>query len=177
MKPDVRPRRFKLEENRILLSDDPLISRQKNEIITGLNISLVKLSLQIRQRLNLIDKHLDTRKVDSGKNTHQGCLFPIGYGVGGVIVFFLMALIAFLAVYFDKIRLRQKICWDRVGIFAFLGVIPYVRYLIIHHHVWYHYFFTYRAQAATVMALCFAIAEVVRIKPQADAHGADAGFC
>ena len=40
--------------------------------VSPVNISLVKLSLQIRQRLNLIDKHLDTRKVDSGKNTHQG---------------------------------------------------------------------------------------------------------
>ena len=56
MKPDVRPRWFKLEENRILLSDDPLISRQKNEIIPSLNIGLVKVPLQIRQRLNLIDQ-------------------------------------------------------------------------------------------------------------------------
>ena len=92
-----------------------------------------------------------------------GCLFPIGYGVGGVAAFFLMAIMSFLAVYFDKIRARQEICWDRVGIFAFLGVIPYVRYLIIHHHVWYHYFFTYRAQAATVMAMYFIVAELVEI--------------
>lgn len=35
-----------------------------------------------------------------------------------------------------------------------LGLLPYLRYMVLNNHSYLHEFFTYRAQAATVLALC-----------------------
>ena len=37
---------------------------------------------------------------------------------------------------------------------ALLGLVPYLRYIVLSNHSYLHEYFTYRAQAATVMALC-----------------------
>lgn len=37
---------------------------------------------------------------------------------------------------------------------AVLGLVPYLRYIVLSNHSYLHEYFTYRAQAATVMALC-----------------------
>ena len=93
------------------------------------------------------------------------CLFPIGNGVIGAVVTFLAILIfVFLPVLSDRVRLRQSIRWSQVGLYAGLGLVPYIRYMIIPHHSWVHSFFTYRAQAASILALCFIVAEVVEIR-------------
>lgn len=43
-----------------------------------------------------------------------------------------------------------------------LGVVPYVRYAVLNNHSYLHDFFTYRAQAATVLALITAIGAAMR---------------
>lgn len=42
-------------------------------------------------------------------------------------------------------------------IMLILGCIPYLRYLVLSNHSYLHEFFTYRAQAAAVLALCGAV--------------------
>ncbi len=87
-------------------------------------------------------------------------LFPIGYGAPGavaaVIILIGMAYVAF--VYRKKNPdIRQII------IYAVIGLIPYVRYLVLHNHSYIHRFFTCRAQMVTVMATVLIICELTGI--------------
>ena len=79
-----------------------------------------------------------------------GCLFPLGYGAIGGIIF--IALMIF-AAYRGYVYKRGSINGCLVTALAVMGVIPYIRYIVLHNHSYIHYFFTYRAQAATVMAI------------------------
>ena len=45
-------------------------------------------------------------------------------------------------------------------LFGVLGLVPYVRYLVLHNHAWLHCFFTYRAQLATVLAVVMILEEM-----------------
>lgn len=87
-------------------------------------------------------------------------LFPIGYGAPGavaaIIILIGMAYVAF--VYRKKDRdIRQIITY------AVIGLIPYVRYLVLHNHSYIHRFFTCRAQMVTVMATVLIICELTGI--------------
>ena len=44
------------------------ICREKNQIISGLDVCLIEAPLEVRQWLNLINKCIDTLKIDSGEN-------------------------------------------------------------------------------------------------------------
>ena len=90
-------------------------------------------------------------------------LFPIGYGIVGKVAVLLGLVAVIVLIYRNSISMRENINNCAVALYLLLGTVPYIRYVAIRFHAWYHYFFTYRAQAATVMALCFAIAEVVRV--------------
>lgn len=65
-----------------------------------------------------------------------------------------------------RIGLRRQINGGAIGLYAFVGIIPYVRYLVLHNHSYVHFFFTYRAQAATIMALFFILLELVEWIPK-----------
>ena len=80
------------------------------------------------------------------------CLFPLEYGVTGVFVG--VGLFVF-ALYMGYVHYGKK--EDKKYIFAYVlvAVVPYVRYIVLHNHAYLHYFFTYRAQLATVMAVVF----------------------
>ncbi len=88
-----------------------------------------------------------------------GCLFPLGYGTAGLLIGIglLMA-----AVYVGYVYHGKSIAGDRILVYAVIGLVPYVRYLILHNHSFLHCFFTYRAQAATVMAAIFILGELTR---------------
>ena len=95
------------------------------------------------------------------------CMFPLSYGMAGSIFGASVILFGvFLPVLFDRIRLKEKIRLYNIGIYAVLGIVPYIRFITISHHSWYHYSFTYRAQAASVLALCFIILELVQLNPR-----------
>ena len=79
-----------------------------------------------------------------------GCLFPLGYGAIGGMIF--IALIIF-AAYRGYVYKRGSINGYLVTALSVMGVIPYIRFIGLHNHSYLHYFFTYRAQAATVMAI------------------------
>ena len=87
----------------------------------------------------------------------MGCLFPLEYGTLGVLV--VLVLVVF-GSYVGYVYQKKSVCRDRVALFAALGLIPYVRYLVLHNHAWLHCFFTYRAQLATVLAAVMIVEEL-----------------
>ncbi len=80
------------------------------------------------------------------------CLLPLEYGVTGVFVgvgLFVLALFVGY-VYYGKKEDKRYIL-----IYLLIALVPYVRYVVLHNHAYLHYFFTYRAQIATVVAVIF----------------------
>lgn len=77
------------------------------------------------------------------------CLFPLCF-INYKLTFF----IAVIFVLFTFIFLTRKEKNIQLSILLFkIGLIPYVRYILINGHSSLHYFFTYRAQFATIMAI------------------------
>lgn len=96
-------------------------------------------------------------------------LFPFGYGRVGGIIFFAMAFgFFFISVCRDRIALKKTWNKKRNLLYCVIGLIPYIRFLVLSQHSYRHYFFTYRAQAATILALCFIILELVEWNPRKD---------
>ena len=94
-------------------------------------------------------------------------LFPLEYGLSGAILILVFVAAAFVfPVATGRVVLRKKIDGKKIGIYAVLGLIPYVRYLVLANHSFIHYFFTYRAQAATILAICFILFELVEVIPK-----------
>lgn len=85
------------------------------------------------------------------------CLFPLEYGTLGVLT--MLALVVF-GSYVGYVHQKKTVRWDRVLLFALLGLVPYVRYLVLHNHAWLHCFFTYRAQLSTVLAVVMILEEM-----------------
>lgn len=102
-------------------------------------------------------------------------LFVFDYGLAGAITLVvLIILFVVIPVWKNWVSVKTQINKSRMLLFACLGLVPYVRYLVLHNHSYGHYCFTYRAQAASVMALCFVILELldIRIKREAVLEGA-----
>ncbi|MCI7768023.1 MAG: hypothetical protein MSJ26_08625 [Oscillospiraceae bacterium] len=74
---------------------------------------------------------------------------------GRVAVCLLLTVLVFGGVYL----IFRKKTHDRdfAVIMLILGAVPYLRYLVLSNHSYLHEFFTYRAQAAAVLALCAAV--------------------
>ena len=89
-----------------------------------------------------------------------GCLFPAGYGVAGAIAGFLLVLAAAYAGYVYHVKSFDT---RRILLLAVTALIPYVRYLVLHNHSYIHFFFTYRAQVATIMAIVLIISELTGV--------------
>lgn len=78
------------------------------------------------------------------------CLFPFEYGAVGL--FAGIALVIF-AVYIGYVYHGKHIDKKWILLYALIGLIPYIRYVVLHNHSYLHCFFTYRAQMATVLAI------------------------
>lgn len=85
------------------------------------------------------------------------CLFPLGYGGFGAFAGIMLVIIA---AYIGYVYHRKDYDSAFVMICTVIALIPYVRYFVLHNHAYLHCFFTYRAQAATVLAAVFIIAEL-----------------
>lgn len=85
------------------------------------------------------------------------CLFPLEYGTLGVLAG--LALVIF-GSYVGYVYQKKSVHWDRVILFGILGLVPYVRYLVLHNHAWIHCFFTYRAQLAAILAAVMIVEEL-----------------
>jgi len=72
--------------------------------------------------------------------------------VGAILICVALAYIAY-------VYRRKEFDVRTVILYAALGLIPYIRYVILHNHSYMHRFFTCRAQMATVMAVILIIFE------------------
>lgn len=86
-----------------------------------------------------------------------GCLFPFGYGGFGAFVGILLVV---FAAYIGYVYHRKDFDKSFILLCISVSLIPYLRYLILHNHSYIHFFFTYRAQASTVLAVVFIISEL-----------------
>ncbi|MGN0695575.1 MAG: hypothetical protein ACI4J5_02280 [Oscillospiraceae bacterium] len=69
------------------------------------------------------------------------------------------------ALYLLRIRGNIK-AKELVTVLLILGAVPYIRYIVLNNHSYLHDFFTYRAQAASVLALMTAIGAAYRKPPK-----------
>lgn len=89
---------------------------------------------------------------------NMGCLFPFDYGiVGGITGAGLLLFIAYIVYVYHKKNVSSKL----LLLYAIIGFVPYVRYLVLHNHSYIHFFFTYRAQMGTVLAVVLMMDEVI----------------
>lgn len=100
---------------------------------------------------------------------------PLQYGLlGGTLFILAVFTLLFIPVILNRVALRKYINGNKIAIYALIGLIPYVRYLILHNHAVQHSFFTYRAQAASILALCFIILELIEpVRKAVNPHGSD----
>lgn len=69
-----------------------------------------------------------------------------------IIVGLILTALIFGGIYF--IFRRRRLNKPVTLICLILGLLPYLRYMVLNNHSYLHEFFTYRAQAASVLALC-----------------------
>lgn len=80
------------------------------------------------------------------------CLFPLEYGVGGVLI---GVGLVFFAFYVGYVHYGKKEDKKYILIYVLIAIIPYIRFVVLHNHAYLHYFFTYRAQIASIIAVIF----------------------
>lgn len=74
---------------------------------------------------------------------------PIGKG----ILFLSLILLIILSIIYLFYKRGSQM--QTLGLALLLGIIPYIRYLVLSNHSYIHYFFTYRAQLVTWVALFY----------------------
>ena len=87
------------------------------------------------------------------------CLFPSGYVTAAAVMAAaapaVTVCVCVILACRKKLVLSRMREWKRfAGLCAVIAVIPYLRYICLGNHSYIHYFFTYRAQAVTVFAVC-----------------------
>lgn len=97
------------------------------------------------------------RYITGAVTRNIGCLFPFEYGVAGKIA---GAALLLAVIYVAYVYHRKQICKEWILLYAFVGLVPYVRYIVLHNHSYLHFFFTYRAQMATVLAVVLILEEL-----------------
>jgi hypothetical protein len=91
-------------------------------------------------------------------------LFVFGYGMpGAILTLILFFCFVFLPIVLNRITLKRQIQKQWVFLYLIIGIIPFLRFVVISGHSAGHSWFTYRAQAASVMALILAFYELVEI--------------
>ena len=85
------------------------------------------------------------------------CLFPVGYGAFGAFAAILLLVFAAYRGYVYHVRDLDR---GFILLCVIIGLIPYIRYLVLHNHSYLHCFFTFRAQAATVLAVIMILGEL-----------------
>lgn len=86
------------------------------------------------------------------------CLFPFEYGVAGA---FLGIAIVIIILYIGYVYHGSNIDAKDIMLFLIIGLIPYIRYVVLRNHSYIHYFFTYRAQLATIISVVIILDKLV----------------
>lgn len=87
------------------------------------------------------------------------CLFPFEYGIIGALTGITLILVV---IYTGYVYHGNHIDRKRVLLYVLIGLIPYIRYVVLHNHSYLHCFFTYRAQMATILAVILIVNELVK---------------
>ena len=91
-------------------------------------------------------------------------MLPFDLGsIPSVVILILIVFLVFVLKCMNMIYLKTPS--HHFYIYLIMGVIPYLRFFILAHHSWAHYFFTYRAQVVTILALFFIVMEFIGVKP------------
>ena len=117
----------------------------------------------IQEHLGSVDELPVITVIWQGLQRNILSLFPFNYGLVGAIVFFAAALIVMLMVMQNRMTMRQRVDRSWVRLYLLLGSIPFIRFVVIRHHSWFHYFFTHRALASSILSLCFIVLELVQL--------------
>ena len=89
-------------------------------------------------------------------------LSTLNYGmIGAALTILLFFCLIFLPVVLNKITLKKHIQKEWGMLYLLIGMIPYLRFIVLSGHSAVHSWFTYRAQAASIMAFIFAFYELV----------------
>ena len=86
------------------------------------------------------------------------CIFPLDYGLTGVII---AGVLFVIILYFTYVYHKRKIDWKYIIFFLVLGFVPYLRILVMRNHSVLHYFFVHRALCISVFAFLIAVADVI----------------
>ena len=116
-------------------------------------------------------EHVEERMGGSvGVPLPQFLLQAVGRNVGcllsplrGRAKLWLLGALLFVLAYVCYVYHRKNVDRRARRMFLLLGSLPYVRFLLLHNHAWIHYFFTFRVQAAAILALWFLLWEVIEI--------------
>lgn len=99
------------------------------------------------------------RYLSSAISNNIKCLFPLEYGIIGAFTGIAMVL---FVIYTGYVYHRNKIDWKYILLYALIGLIPYIRYVVLRNHSYLHNFFTYRAQLATVLAIVLILEQLTK---------------
>ena len=88
-------------------------------------------------------------------------VFPMGYGALGTAIACAALLFAVYVGYVYRRKTCDKALLTRL---AAVGAVPYLRYLALANHSYLHYFFTFRAQLAALLAAALILGELVERK-------------
>ncbi len=92
---------------------------------------------------------------------NTGCMIPFCFGTAGII----LGIIVLLGcIYSGYVYRRGTAIRAAVIIYALTGLIPFVRFMVIRNHSVLHYFFTFRALMAFVLAVILIMGELLRKK-------------
>ncbi len=83
-------------------------------------------------------------------------LLPSGFGVTGIVI---SVVLLIMVAYHCFVYAKQSYNKGLIGVYIIIALLPYIRYLVLHNHSMIHYFFTYRAQFATLMAIALIVNE------------------
>ena len=119
---------------------------------------LPDLTAHIEERLGADFYHVGELRLLTGAVTRNvACLFPLNYGLVGVLAALALAV---FAVYYAFVYRRPGYDARLLLTLSAAGLLPYARYLALRSHSYIHCFFTYRAQMATVLAAVLILAEL-----------------
>lgn len=84
---------------------------------------------------------------------NQGCLFPFKEQMPLGEAMWLFAGSCFLCFSIVYLLRPKKLSGAMIPLCLLIGMVPYLRYMVLQNHSYMHYFFTYRAQLVTVVAV------------------------
>lgn len=94
------------------------------------------------------------------------CLFPYEFGISGAILVFVFIFVLIIPVVLNKVKMKKTVSKEVILLYMVLAFVPFFRLAVLHNHAYRHYFFTYRALAATVLAICFMTLELLETVPR-----------